>query len=155
MEIKDILTWSGGGLLLILSFIKLPKIEVNLWGWLAKVIGRAINGDVIQRLDDVSNQVTALETKVSSVENTLNTHVKEDKLETIRSARSRILRFHDEIRHGVLHTEEHYNEMIEDINMYETYCKQHPDYPNMKAEVAINDIKESYKEHSKDNSFLH
>ena len=31
MELKDILTWSGTGLLLILSFIKIPKIELDLW----------------------------------------------------------------------------------------------------------------------------
>ena len=155
MDVKDILTWSGTGLLLILSFIKIPKIEVNLWGWLARIIGKAINKDVINEIKSIDKKISSLESQVSSVETTLNTHVKEDKLETIRSARSRILRFHDELRHGTLHTEEHYNEMIEDINMYETYCKQHPDYPNMKAEVAISDIKEAYKRHSADNSFLH
>lgn len=155
MEVKDILTWSGTGLLLILSFIKLPKIEVNLWGWLAKMVGTAINKDVMKEIKSMDQKIDSLEDKVSSVENTLNTHVKEDKLETIRSARSRILRFHDEVRHGTLHTEEHYNDIIDDIDMYETYCKQNPEYPNMKAEVAIGDIKEEYKRHSLENSFLH
>lgn len=155
MEVKDILTWGGTGLLLILSFIKLPKIEVNLWGWLAKMVGTAINKDVMKEIKSMDQKIDSLEDKVSSVENTLNTHVKEDKLETIRSARSRILRFHDEVRHGTLHTEEHYNDIIDDIDMYETYCKQNPEYPNMKAEVAIGDIKEEYKRHSLENSFLH
>lgn len=155
MELKDILTWSGTGLLLILSFIKLPKIEVNLWGWLAKMVGTAINKDVMKEIKSMDQKIDLLENKVSSVENTLNTHVKEDKLETIRNARSRILRFHDEVRHGTLHTEEHYNDIIDDIDMYETYCKQNPEYPNMKAEVAIGDIKEEYRRHSLENSFLH
>ena len=155
MEVKDILTWSGTGLLLILSFIKLPKIEVNLWGWLAKMVGTAMNKDVMKEIKSIDKKMESLETKVSSIEGTLDTHVKEDKLETIRSARSRILRFHDEIRHGPLHTEEHYNDIIDDIDMYETYCKQNPEYPNMKAEVAIGDIKEEYKRHSLENSFLH
>lgn len=154
MELREILTWGGGALLLILSLIKIPKIELNIWGWLARGIGKAINGDISKKIDNIDEKVTSLEDKLTSVESTLNTHVKEDKLDSIRNTRARILRFHDELRHNIQHTEEHYNEIISDIDIYEDFCDQHKDYPNMKAEVAINGIKESYKECVKNNSFL-
>lgn len=155
MSIQEILAWSGTGLFLILSFIKIPKIELNLWGWLAKAFGKAVNGEVIKEIKALDKKMSSIENQVSSVEDTLNDHVKENKLESVRSCRSRILRFHDELRHGTLHTEEHYNEIISDIDDYEDFCKQNPDYPNMKAEVAISDIKEEYKLHLRENSFLH
>jgi len=154
MELKDILTWSGGGLLLILSLIKIPKLELNLWGWLAKGLGKAMNGDIIKKIDNIDTKVSAMEDKLTSVETTLNTHVKEDKLDSIRNTRARILRFHDELRHGTQHTEEHYNEILSDIDIYEDFCDQHKDYPNTKAEVAINGIKESYRDCIKNNTFL-
>lgn len=154
MDLQQILTWSGSGILLILSFIKLPKIEINFWHWLAKTIGKALNGDVMKKIDDIDGKVSSLEDKLTSVETTLNTHVREDKLDSIRNTRARILRFHDELRHGTQHTEEHYNEILSDIDIYEDFCDQHKDYPNTKAEVAINGIKESYKECIKNNTFL-
>lgn len=154
MELQQILTWSGGGLLLILSFIKIPKIEINFWNWLARIVGKALNGDVMKKIDDIDGKVSAMENKLTSVETTLNTHVREDKLDSIRNTRARILRFHDELRHGTQHTEEHYNEILSDIDIYEDFCDQHKDYPNTKAEVAINGIKESYKECIKNNTFL-
>lgn len=154
MELQQILTWSGGGLLLILSFIKIPKIEINFWNWLARIVGKALNGDVMKKIDDIDGKVSAMENKLTSVETTLNTHVREDKLDSIRNTRARILRFHDELRHGTQHTEEHYNEILSDIDIYEDFCDQHKDYPNTKAEVAINGIKESYKECIRNNSFL-
>lgn len=154
MELQEILAWSGGGLLLIFSFIKIPKIELNLWGWLAQTIGKAMNSELTKKVEGIDEKVSAMENKLTSVETTLNTHVREDKLDSIRNTRARILRFHDELRHGTQHTEEHYNEILSDIDIYEDFCDQHKDYPNTKAEVAISGIKESYKECIRDNSFL-
>lgn len=154
MQINEILAWSGSILVLLLSLIKIPKIELNIWGWLAKGLGKALNRDVMVKINSVDIKVTSLEDKLTSVETTLNTHVKEDKLDNIRNTRARILRFHDELRHGIQHTEEHYNEILSDIDNYEDFCAQYTDYPNTKADVAISGIKESYKECIKNNTFL-
>ena len=154
MELNEMLTWSGGILLFLLSLIKIPKLELNVWGWIARGIGKALNRDIVTKIEDVDVKVTSLEDKLTSVENTLNIHVKEDKLDSIRNTRARILRFHDELRHNVQHTEEHYNEILSDIDIYEDFCNTHKDYPNTKAEVAISGIKKSYEECIKNKTFL-
>lgn len=154
MELREICTLAGSGLLLILSFIKIPKIEVNVWGWLARSLSKAFSKDIVAKIDIIGTEVNELSAKLSNVEKTLDKHVKEDKLDSIRNTRCRILRFHDELRHGTQHTEEHYNEIISDIDIYEDFCSQNPDYPNMKAEIAIKGIKQSYEECIKNNSFL-
>ena len=85
--------------------------------------------------------------KISDVEN----EVSEDKA---MSARYRIIRFEDEVRHGTLHTKEHYDQIIVDIDIYEAFCKRNPDFRNNLAHKAISNIKRMYDVHNDDNSFL-
>ena len=70
------------------------------------------------------------------------------------SSRYRILRFDDEIRHGVLHTKEHYDQIVVDIDIYEKFCKRNPEFRNNLAHMAIANIKHKYDLHNLDNSFL-
>ena len=37
-------------LIILLGLIKIPKLEINIWKWLGKAIGKAINADVMTRL---------------------------------------------------------------------------------------------------------
>lgn len=68
--------------------------------------------------------------------------------------RYRILRFDDEIRHDKKHTKEHFDQILEDIDKYEKYCDEHPDFPNNKAVFAISNIKDVYAACYENNSFL-
>lgn len=68
--------------------------------------------------------------------------------------RYRILRFDDEIRHGVKHTKEHFDQIMEDVTSYENYCRDHEDFPNNKAVFAIINIKNVYEQCVRENSFL-
>lgn len=69
-------------------------------------------------------------------------------------ARRRILGFDDELRRGVGHSEESYNQILDDIRQYEHYCQHHDDYKNSKAVVAIQNIKDTYAEVKKEDKFL-
>ena len=70
------------------------------------------------------------------------------------TCRYRILRFNDEILHGQRHTKEHFDQILEDITRYETYCDEHPKYENNKAVLAITNIKGVYRKCSDENTFL-
>lgn len=69
-------------------------------------------------------------------------------------ARRRILVFDDELRRNMGHSEESYNQILDDIKKYERYCKNHDDYQNSKAVAAISNIKETYVQVKKNNSFI-
>ena len=43
--------------------------------------------------------------------------------------------------------------IVGDIDKYEAYCNDHPEYPNNKAVMAIHNIKAKYEEHMENNSF--
>ena len=67
--------------------------------------------------------------------------------------RTRIIRFNDELLAGANRTKEAFDDCLGDIDQYERFCRTHPDYPNNKCCLAIENIKREYKEKSESNSF--
>lgn len=130
------------GLLIIAlgSIIKIPKLEINVWSWLGRMFGRAINGEIME--------------KVELMDEKLDAHIKAEEEENVRNIRQRILRFQDEILMGKKHSKEHFDEVLSDIDAYEQYCSTHPDYKNNKAVLAIGTIKEVYADCIEEHSFL-
>lgn len=70
------------------------------------------------------------------------------------NARIRILRFSDEVRHGVRHSKEAFDQINLDIDMYKSYCREHPNYQNNRGHMAISNIERVYAECLKTNNFL-
>lgn len=96
--------------------------------------------EVLKRLDKLSDK--------------LSEHVLEDGEARTDEARLRILRFGDEVRRGVAHTEEHWADILRDIDRYERYCDAHPEYENNRATRTIEYLKNVFDEHLKENDFL-
>lgn len=119
-----------------LGMIKIPVIQINIWS----IIGKAINGEVLQKVKELSDN--------------FDKHISLAEEEKIRDARARILRFNDEVLLNRKHSKEHFEEILQDIDMYEKYCNDHPNYKNNKAVFAIDTIKEVYKKCLKDKDFL-
>ena len=129
------------GILIVLTgMVKIPKVELNVWNWLGRLIGRSINGEVMEHVKKLTKEVDTIK--------------KEEELERARQARQRILRFNDEILFNKRHSKEHFDEILDDIDTYEDYCENHEDYENNKAVLAISTIREVYKECLRDHDFL-
>lgn len=126
MSLSELITGGGGVLLILLTIIQIAPIKVNPWSKIARSIGRAMNVEIMDKLNE--SEAT--------------------------DARYRIIRFDDEIRHHVKHTEEHFNQIMSDIDEYERYCSTHPDYKNSKAVMAIENVRRTYQKCRKENSFL-
>ena len=94
------------------------------------------------------------EKKVDNVDKELKSHADENRQEFIKLCRQRIIRFNDEILHKQDHTFEQYNEIISDIDTYEDYCRNNPDYSNNKAIISIKNIKKVYDECLQKQSFI-
>ena len=129
-----------GLVLILLGLIRIPKVDLNLWTIIARVFGRAMNGDMISQINKIDSELDA--------------HIKKTEETRIKQARQRILRFSDDIMLGKNHSLEHYSDIIDDIDIYEEYCNSHPDYVNNKAKSAIKLIRETYEDHLHHNSFL-
>lgn len=131
-----------GGIIvaIIMSAFEVSRIPINPWSWLAKRIGRAINGEVIEKVDRLGEDVKILRAECDERDATL--------------CRTRILRFGDEILHEVRHSEEHFDQILSDITTYEQYCRDHPGFRNNKAVATIERIQQVYQERLAKNDFL-
>ena len=140
MTFDKILPCSGGGLFLLLTLIQLVPIQVNPWSAIARWIGKAINGEVLGKLGKLEKQ--------------LDEHIDTDDKRDADSHRLEILRFNNELLRSVGHTKEEFIEVLAEIDAYEKFCTDHPDYPNNRAVLAIENIQENYKERLKKHDFL-
>ena len=107
---------------------------------LARAIGRAINGDLIDKVE-------GLEQKIEKMD-------QDDKLQRAKDARTRVLRFGDELIHDVRHTKEHFDDVLRDITEYEKYCDEHPKFENDQMHITAEHIKETYHKCLREHSFL-
>lgn len=148
------------GLWLVIAFtvLQIAPIKINPWtwigkllgrffGWLGKRIGKALNGDVITELEGIKDRLTELEKHDEQQDATRDRDKALD-------ARRRILRFADEIRRKERHSEEHFNNVLDDITFYKGYCEAHKDFANDRARLSIKRIEEVYEQCARYNSFL-
>ena len=57
MSLKDIFLNGGGILLILMTLVQIAPIKINPWSAIAKLIGRAINGEVLKKLDSVEKRL--------------------------------------------------------------------------------------------------
>ena len=139
-ELKDIIMYGAGLTIGVMTLIQITPIKINPWSWIGRVIGRAINGEVLEQVNKLAKDVNALK--------------EEDGEQWASLSRSHILRFGDELLHGTPHSKEHFDQILLDITKYEAYCDDHPDYKNNIANATIKQIKNTYDRCLEENKFL-
>ncbi len=147
MSIQEIVASGGGALFIVLTLVQIAPVKINPWSRLAKVLGHAINSEVITKVDKLDNSIQQIAGQVDQ----LNAKREED---AAVNARTRILRFNDELLHDELHTKDHFDQILLDITFYEQYCVDHPKFRNGIAVAAIENINGIYKKCLSAHSFL-
>lgn len=140
MELAELLKNGGGVILAILTLVQISPVKVNPWNAIARWVGKAINGEVLDKLE--------------SVERRMNEHIKADDERDADMHRARILQFNTELLRDIKHTEEDFTEILYNIDCYERYCKEHPEYQNNRAVHAIANIGRVYDERLEKHDFL-
>lgn len=114
---------------------------------LTVVLGSSVVGTVLNRIfavnDKKKDKQQEILDEIKGVKSDLKEHKDEEMRYRADQARTRILRFSDELRRGVKHSEESFNQVLDDIDGYETFCDSHADvYVNSKADAAIRNIRD-------------
>ena len=94
---------------------------------------------LINRKDDTKAQIVEVKTSI----NKLGERIDENQAVL---ARSHILRFDDELLNDVNHSKEYFSQTLQDIDVYEAFCMNHPNFKNSFATAAINHIRKTYDE---------
>lgn len=98
------------------------------------------NSEVLKAIQSLAEKITGIENRMDK--------------ENADEARRNILSFDDELRRGVPHSEESFNQVLQDIKFYRNYCREHTDYENDKATSAITHIRETYQAVKNENKFI-
>lgn len=126
----------AGGLAVLSIFVEITPVKINPISYILRWIGKKINEELMDKMNTFEKKVEALE--------------KSDAID----CRVRILTFADEIRRGVKHSKETFDQVLSDIDSYERYCAEHPDFMNNKTVAAKAKILEVYSECIDGNDFL-
>ena len=140
MSVGQILAGGAGVVTLVSVFIEITPVKINPVSKFLAWLGRKINGEVISKVDKLESQITAMQ-KVNDEQEAIN-------------CRYRILRFGDEVKHGTRHSQEHFEQILADIDAYEIFCKDHKDFKNNKTRVTTERILDVYRECVETDDFL-
>lgn len=133
--------------LVIITLIQIAPIKINPWSYIGKVIGRWLNSEVLERQKKLEDKVDSLEDKIEQA----NQDGEKTKVE---AARKRILRFNDELLHDMNHSKEMFDDILEDIELYESYYRTHDHVKNGKAKHAVQNINSVYDKRMEKRDFL-
>lgn len=98
------------------------------------------NSEVLAALKSIKDKIVGIESRMDK--------------ENADCARRNILSFDDELRRGMEHSEESFNQVLQDIKYYRNFCRMHEDYENDKATSAISHIREVYQRVKNENKFI-
>ena len=132
--------WIIGGIVAISGIIQISPIKLNPWSWIAKKIGRAVNEELINKVDKLEKDVTQMR--------------EANEEQTAKDNRAAILRFGDELRIGIKHSKESFDNILGTISDYDRYCENHREFKNKITEVNEGYISDIYKECLRNNTFL-
>ena len=110
----------------------------GIWGLLQFLISR--RDKTAEKLDKLTVLVQEVSDRVDATAAT--------------NARTRILRFDDELINGVHHSKEYFQQILEEIDTYEVYCGKHPDYKNSACALAIEHIRHTYTKLLDERAFI-
>ena len=120
------------------GIIQITPIKINPWSWLGKQIGKIINDEVIEDLNIVKDKLN----NVIDEQAKLKDEFEERKALTCRV---RILNFGDRILTGSAVSKESYYQIFEDMDFYDKYCREHPDFINHKTTSTTSLITNSFQ----------
>lgn len=102
----------------------------------------------------IAEGTKATDQRIDKIQTTLDNHIRENEDDNARNRRTRILRFYDEMCEGRKHSENHFEDILDDIDEYEKYCDAHPTYRNNRGHIAMEYIKTTYDKLKAKGGFL-
>lgn len=151
MDLLQNVNISGGsilaGITIIATLFEVSKIKIDPWTWLFGAIGKLTNKEVVKKLEEQAESMKEIDAKTDELAERIDRKDAED-------ARNHILRFGDEIKNGIRHSEEYFNQILDDMTKYEAYCRTHPEFKNEKTAATEKVIRKVWQKCVEENDFL-
>ena len=165
-EIYQIIVENPGrlGFVIALVFIVFKLVKINPFNiqnpisMIGQKIGQSITKDLSDQMKEMNKKIDdnneAMKTQLEGVEKKVDKIDYQFHEHNAVEARTRILRFGDEVSHGKNHSRDHFQQVLLDITNYNQYCVDHKNFKNDMTKITAERIKEDYMIKDRDNSFL-
>lgn len=152
IQLKDaetLLSAAGWAVFIALTIIQRFAPEGKRpWSALAKMFGAEINRTVIAQQKELSAQIRGVSGELKQIK----AEVGEDRAIT---ARVRILIFEDELQEGRRHSKDRFDQVLTDIDNYESYCTSHPEFKNNQTRATVSHIRKVYSSRLEKHDFTY
>lgn len=125
----------------------------GLWKMIEKLYDQIIGRKRVS-LEEISEKLDGQQKDIDSLKTSVSEMKGEEAEKEAKSARRRILRFNDELLREEKHSKEYFDDILEDLRIYDEYCRSHPRFLNGKTEMAEKNIKRCYELCMQKHSFL-
>ena len=129
------------------GFWEVLKIAIGLLREVITGKKKISNEEIAEKLDRQGKQIDTLEKSFAR-------KTEEDDEREAKASRRRLLRADDEIRIGMRHSKDFFEDVLRDIDYYENYCDTHPHFKNKCAESSIRNVIATYDRCKAQNDFL-
>lgn len=146
LTIGEIAKWAGLLLVAILSLFEFTKIKVNPISAIFRWVGNKINAPMLELIDTISKKQDAQEKKLDDLLDSQD----DNEIDRIRWE---ILDFANSCRHGVKHTLDEFDHIIELNEKYHRILDRRK-LTNGKIDLEYSYIVDIYKQCQEKNSFL-
>ena len=122
--------------------------------WFIDKIVTSFTGEKKVTVSEISDKLDGQRKDIDKLQNTLTEMQGTESEKDAQAARRRILRFNDELLMNIDHTKEYFDDILEDVRVYEEYCESHPRFKNGKTVMADKNIRRCYENCMDKHSFL-
>ena len=121
-----------------------------------KIFGRnrVTNEDIAKSLKEIKKGYDSQQKDIDGLKASLEQMADAEGVKDAQAARRRILRFNDELLRNLDHSKEYFDDILEDVKIYDDYCEEHRDFTNGKTVMATKNIKQCYEQCMQKHSFL-
>ena len=100
---------------------------------------------LITRYDAKHNKEKEILDALENLQNEVTSIKEEAECRAAIEARGHILRFRDELYNDIKHSQEYFEQVLDDIAVYDSYCDDHPKFKNGRTKAASEYIDSEYK----------
>lgn len=156
-QFKDVFDWMVGHwafCAFVLGVIfEIPKLKLRPFTRLIKWIGSILTRELNSRLDKIDKDIGGLKAELEQVKEENEEQMERIDMNDANRIRTTILDFANSLKNGQLHTQEEFDHIIDQNDLYEKYMEKYH-FKNGRFHAAYKYIKECYEDCLKNKTFL-
>lgn len=126
--------------------IEITPIKINPWSaiisWISKRLTKRLEDKIDENSKHSSDNYTILSNEISSIKLEIDSLKESNEFREAMTSRYRIIRAADELNNGIILSDDHLDQLSEDIDIYDHYCITHPEYANHKGQKSKQTIQD-------------